>query len=481
MSYAHHDRLNATDRAMLMLDDVNTPMQVGAVALFEAAPLQTAEGGLDFARIRAAVEATLPATPRFRQKLMEVPYLGHPVWVDDSSFNLDYHVRHTALPGPGSIRQLKRLAGRLMSQRMDRSKPLWEFWVVEGVEDGRFALAVKAHHCMVDGVGGIDLLVRLMRPDPDRTIEPPRRWIPRPAPTPGRLLRDEIRLRASLPLRVLGGSRRALAEPRRLLSGLREGVEGLRAFAAAASQPDASATPLEAEVGPHRRVDWTRVDFEAAREVKGVLGGTVNDVVLACVAGAVGTFLAQRGLSPKDLDFRAAVPVNVRRRDQTGALGNHVSTLMTPLPVGEPDPRRRLARVIETTRELKRNSRLGGWGALTELTDHVFPSLLGHLVRAMSYRRPVNLYVSNIPGPRVPVYLIGSRMLEIFPVAPIALGGAISVALFSYAGGLCFGFNSDWDKFPDLHDLVLATDREFETLRKAAVAGPAPVPPEAGL
>jgi len=452
-------------------------MQVGAVALFEAAPLQMPEGHLDFARIRAAVEATLPATPRFRQKLIKVPWLGHPVWVDDSSFNLDYHVRHTALPGPGDIRQLKRLAGRLMSQRMDASKPLWELWVVEGVADGRFALAVKAHHCMVDGVGGIELLVRLMRPDPDPTIEPPRHWIPRPAPTPRRLLRDEIWLRASLPLRMLGASRRALSEPRRFLSGLSEGVEGLRASFASARQPEASATPLEAEVGPHRRVDWVRVDFEAAREVKGVLGGTVNDVVLACVAGAVGTFLAQRGLNPRDLDFRAAVPVNLRQQDQTGALGNHVSTLMTPLPIGEPDPRQRLARVIETTRELKRQSRQGGWGALTELTDQVFPSLLGYLIRAMAHRRPVNLYVSNIPGPPIPVYLIGSRMLEIFPVAPIALGGAISVALFSYAGGLCFGFNSDWDKFPDLHDLVLATEQEFEKLRKA-VAEPGPLPPE---
>lgn len=457
---------------MLMIDDVNTPMQVGAVALFDAGPLLTPEGHLDFERIRAAVEATLPFTPRFRQKLMEVPYLGHPVWVDDSSFNLDYHVRHTALPAAGNIRQLKRLAARLMSQRLDASKPLWELWVVEGVEDGRFALAVKAHHCMVDGVGGIDLLVRLMRPDPDPTIEPPRRWIPRPAPTPARLLRDEIGLRASVPLRMLGASRRALTEPRRFLSGLREGVGGLRSFVAAASQPEPSATPLEADVGPHRRLDWVRVDFSAAREIKGVLGGTVNDVVLACVAGAVGTFLAQRGLSPQGLDFRAAVPVNVRRRDQPGALGNHVSTLMAPLPVGEPDPRKRLARVIETMRELKRESHQGGWGALTDLSDELFPSLLGYLVRAMAYRRAVNLYVSNIPGPRIPVYLIGARMLEIFPVAPIALGGALSIALFSYAGGLCFGFNADWDKIPDLHDLVVATVQEFETLHKAAVADP---------
>ena len=473
MAYSHYDRLSASDLSMLMLDGANTPMQVGAVALFEAAPLQTPEGTLDFARIRAAVEATLPAAPRFRQKIMEVPYLGHPVWVDDASFNLDYHVRHTALPAPGSVRQLKRLAGRLMSQRIDASKPLWELWVIEGVEEGRFALAVKAHHCMVDGVGGIDLLVRLMRGDPDPSIEPPRSWIPRPAPTPGRLLRDEIGLRASVPLRAFGAARRALAEPRRFVSGVREGLGGLRAFAAGARRPEPSATPFEADVGPYRRVDWTRVDFEAAREIKAALGGTVNDVVLACVAGAVGTFLAQRGLSPQDLDIRAAVPVNLRRADQSGELGNHVSTLMAELPVGEADPRRRLAKVVETMRELKRSSRQGGWGALTELSDDLFPSLLGYLVRAMAYRRVVNLYVSNIPGPRIPVYLVGARMLEIYPVAPIALGGALSVALFSYAGGICFGFNSDWDGFPDLHEMAQAIDLEFETLRKVAAAGPA--------
>ena len=263
MSYFHYDRLTALDAGMLRLEDANNHMHVGAVALFEAGPLSTPEGELRIHLIRSAMESAIQHTPRFRQKLAYIPMLEHPVWLDDARFNLDYHVRHTALPRPGSIRLLKRLTGRLMSQKLDRSKPLWELWVVEGVEEDRFALVVKAHHCMVDGVAGVELLSAILSPDPEARPEPAGRWMPRPAPSGPRLLADELRHRASLPLSLVGAGWRAMAEPRESLDALRHGVSALRE-SLTAGRGEVSPTPLDDENGPYRRVDWLRLDIAPA-------------------------------------------------------------------------------------------------------------------------------------------------------------------------------------------------------------------------
>ena len=471
MSYAHYDRLTALDAGMLRMEDANTHMHVGAVALFEAGPLSTPEGELRIDLIRSAMEAAIQHTPRFRQKLAYVPMLEHPVWIDDAHFNLDYHVRHTALPRPGGIRLLKRLTGRLMSQKLDRSKPLWELWVVEGIEQDRIALVMKAHHCMVDGIAGVDLLSRILGPDPEARPEPAGRWMPRPAPSGTRLLGDELRRRASLPVSLVGAGWRAAAEPRASLDALRQGASALRE-SLTAGRGEVSPTPLDDENGPYRRVDWLRLDIAPALEVKKAFGGTLNDVVLACAAGAFGQFLRRRGMRIEDLEFRASVPVNIRQRGEQGELGNRVSTLFAPLPIDEPDPRRRLARVIETTTELKRSPGMGGWGALGELSDRAFPGLMGSFLRLMASRlKLINVYVTNIPGPRVPVYLLVSRMLEIHPVAPVV--HTLAVALLSYDQGMHWGFDADWDKFPDLHEMVEATEREWLQLHRAAL-GQAP-------
>lgn len=481
MSYFHYDRLTALDAGMLRMEDANNHMHVGAVALFEAGPLSTPEGELRIDLIRSAMESAIQHTPRFRQKLAYIPMLEHPVWVDDARFNLDYHVRHTALPKPGSIRLLKRLTGRLMSQKLDRSKPLWELWVVEGVEEDRFALVVKAHHCMVDGVAGVELLSAILSPDPEARSEPAGRWMPRPAPSGTRLLADELRHRASLPLSLVGAGWRAMAEPRESLDALRHGASALRE-SLTAGRGEVSPTPLDDENGPYRRVDWLRLDIAPALAVKKALGGTLNDVVLACAAGAFGRFLRQRGLRIEDLEFRASIPVNIRRRGEKGELGNRVSTLFAPLPIAEPDPRRRLARVIETTTELKRSPGMGGWGALGELSDRAFPGLMGSFLRLMSSRlKLINVYISNIPGPRVPVYFHGARMLEIHPVAPVV--HTLAVALLSYDQGMHWGFDADWDKFPDLHEMVEATEHEWLRLHQAVLERPPEVsrpPPKRG-
>ncbi|MBW2269317.1 MAG: wax ester/triacylglycerol synthase family O-acyltransferase [Deltaproteobacteria bacterium] len=474
MAYVHYERLRSVDAAMLAVEDANTHMHVGAVALFDAAPLTSPDGALQIDRIRASMAAAMLRTPRFRQKLVPIPVFEHPVWVDDPRFNLEYHVRHTALPQPGGVRRLKRLVGRLMSQKLDPTKPLWEVWVVEGIEEGRFALVIKAHHCMIDGVGGINVFAALMSPDPEAV--PPQeteRWIPRPAPSSSALLSDEIRRRASVPLSLAKVGWQALREPRDSAEALRHGASAAwDALTAAGGM--ASPTPLDDETGPYRRVDWLTVDLGAALDAKRALGGTLNDLVLACSAGAFGRFLKKRGVRIEDLDFRASVPVNTRQGQVDHELGNHISSLFAPLPIDEPDPIKRLAKVVETTRELKRSTSKGGWGALDDFSDRVFPSLMGHMMKLMTTRlRLINVYVSNIPGPRVPIYLQGARMLEIYPIAPVV--HVIGVALFSYDKSLHWAFNADWDKFPDLHELLVLTEDEFERMIKAAAARPASV------
>lgn len=471
MAYTHYERLTALDTSFLQYEDADPAvhMHVGAVALFEPGPLATQDGGVDIERIRRGVEASLAQSPRFRQKLATIPLLESPVWIDDPRFNLQYHVRHTALPRPGSIRQLKRLAGRIMSQRLDRSKPLWEFFFVEGLEDGRFALISKAHHCLVDGISGFDLLARIMRIDPDPSIAPHHPWMPRPAPGPRQLLADELARRAALPLRVAGAGLRAVAAPQQALGRLAD-ASGALWEALTANLKGASPTPLNVEIGPYRRFDWTAMDLEAVKEVKNQLGGTVNDVVLCCVAGAIGRLLLERGERVSKLVFRAMVPVSVRMPSERGEEGNRVVSLMAELPIAERNPRRRLSRVVEATRRLKDSRQARGVELFEEIADQTFQSLFIGLARRAAEQNTFNLVVTNVPGPQATAYFLGAQMKEIYPLVPLFVNMALGIALFSYDGKLCWGFNADWDALPDLHDVVDWVAAEFEALRKVAAS-----------
>ncbi len=471
MEYAHYERLTALDLSFLRFEeqDPNVHMHVGTVALFDRGPLAVGERGIDIDRVRRAVESALDESPRFRQKLVSVPRFEVPVWVDDPRFNLEYHVRHTALPHPGSLRQLKRLAGRIFSQKLDRSKALWEFWFVEGLEDGRFALVAKAHHAMVDGMSGFGLLARMMRLDPDPAIEPPQRWLPRPAPDGRRLYVEEATRRWSLPLEVAAAGARALADPQTALGRLRN-AGGAIAEAFGANLSPRSTTPLNVEIGPYRRFDWTHIDLDRVKHVKGARGGTVNDVVLATTAGAVGRFLRRRGTRVDDLAFRAMVPVSVRQEDEHGVEGNRVVSLVAELPIAETDPLARLARVTETTRELKGSRQAEGVELFVELVDRTSPEMLTSVSRRTA-REAYNLVVTNVPGPPVTTWLAGAKLLQIYPLVPIYVNSAVGIALFSYDGGVYWGFNAGWDAVPDLHDLVSFVDEEFEALHAAAVDG----------
>ena len=466
MSYTHYDRLSALDATFLDIESPSVHMHVGSVNLFDAEPLRTPDGGIDIERIRALSDPALRRSARFRQRIERIPIFGHPVWVDDPQFNLGYHLRHTALPEPGSLRQLKRLAGRIFSQKLDPNRPLWEMWFIENVEGGRFAVVTKVHHCMIDGVSGADLLAGFMRSTADGNDETSSaRWVPRPAPGAMQLVGDELARRTSLPAIAARAGLAAVASPLEAFGSARHAVEAVGEMLGAGLS-SASATPLNDDIGPYRRFDWTRLDLAAMREVKSRLGGTLNDLVLAIVSGAMRRFLERRSVEVDTLDFRAMLPVNTRVEDQHGTLGNRVASIAARLPVHENDPAQRLASVIATTRGLKASNIVEGGELLGELSDWTFTRIVADISRLAARTRAFNIVVTNVPGPQFPVYLAGAKMQEIYPLVPLFSNQGLGIALFSYDGSLFWGFNADWDAVPDLHDLVEMVQQEFEILQK---------------
>jgi diacylglycerol O-acyltransferase / wax synthase len=466
MAYHHYDRLTALDASFLDLESSSVHMHVGSVGIFDPGPLRAPDGQIDFDTILEVVDSGLKRMPRFRQRLERTPVTGHPVWVDDEHFNLVYHVRHTALPAPGDERRLKRLVGRVMSQKLDRAKPMWELWFVEGLEGGHIAVISKIHHCLIDGVSGVDALGAFMGRDPGHRIEAgEHHWMPRPAPGPLRLLADEVWRRASVPARAASALTRVLGDPGEALERAAHAASGFAGALGNAAR-SASPTPFNVPIGPHRRFDWTQLDLDVVREIRTKLGGTVNDIVLACVAGATHHYLRERGVELSGIDFRALVPVSTRHDDQRGKLGNRVSMLVASLPVEERDPSQRLARIVEETKKLKSSGQIEGSEALEEISDWTSTALLTRVTRLAGARRAANLVVTNVPGPQFPIFLNGARMLASYPLVPLFENNALGIALFSYDGRIFWGFNADWDALADLHDFVLAVDREFEVLRK---------------
>ena len=464
MAFTHYDRLTSLDTVFLDLESPGVHMHVGSVGIFDPGPLAREDGSLDLERVLELSEAGLARVPKFRQKLAHMPVTGHPVWVDDEHFNLQYHVRHTALPVPGDDRRLKRLVGRIMSEKLDRAKPMWELWFVEGLEGGRAAVISKVHHCLIDGISGVDVLSAFMGVDPEHRAElAEHAWVPRPAPSSARMLMDEVGRRASLPGRLLDSAAKALREPEQTIEEVTHTasgfVEGLRK-----SMTPGSETPLNVPIGPHRRFDWTRFDMEAVGQIRKKLDGTLNDVVLTTVAGAVRRFLGDRGMDLAEIDFRAFVPVSTRTAAERGKLGNRVSMLVADLPVGESDLAERFARVTAETKGLKSSGQAQGANVLGELSEWTTTSILTGMSRMAAARRSYNMVVTNVPGPPVPVYMNGGRLLETYPLVPLFDNQALGIALFSYDGGLHWGFNACWDAVPDLHDFVIAVEQEFDAL-----------------
>ncbi len=466
MSGEFYEPLSGLDHSFLVMEGPGTHMHIAAVLVLEAEPLRRPDGGVDFDRIRESIDSRLHLVPRYRQRLAWIPLEGRPVWVDDEHFNLRYHLRHTSLPKPGDEAQLKQLAGGVMSQQLDRSRPLWEMWVVEGLSDDRFAVISKVHHCMIDGIAGVDLFELLLDLSPEGGVEPAREWTPRPAPSGLALLRDALLRRAVAPIDVARAARTALQRLDRARADAADRLQALSETLSDALRPT-SDTPLNRPVGPHRRLEWLSIDLDRVKGVKDRLGGTVNDVVLATVSGAVRRYLEARGLAVDELDFRVLAPVSMRTRRDRGAPGNRISAWLVQLPLAERDPVRVLERICERTGELKaRHSALGA-EALAGATEWTGSTLLSLGLQLVVRVRPFNLVVTNVPGPQIPLYLCGARLLASYPVVPLFDNQALGVALFSYAGRMYFGLNGEWEQLPDLHEFRDALETSFEELAAA--------------
>jgi WS/DGAT/MGAT family acyltransferase len=427
-------------------------MHVGGCAIFEGpAPA--------YPDLIATVESRLHLVPRYRQRLAMVPLgQGRPVWVDDPQFRLPFHVRHTALPRPGGDAQLRRLAGRIFSQALDRGRPLWEMWLVEGLSDGRFALLSKTHHALVDGVSGVDIASVIFDSEPAPEPAPaPRPWAPRPLPSSAQLLADAMIERATQPAEAVTAIGALARGPRGLFTRAGSAVAGLGALTWAGLDP-APRSPFNVPIGPHRRFAWIEASLDDFKDVKRTQETTINDVILTAVAGGLARYMQRHDVATDELVLKALVPVSVRDPADHGVLGNRIAAMWAPLPVGVSDPGERLRLISEAMTSVKRSGQAIGAQALTELAGFASPTLVAQAARLQTRQRLFNLVVTNVPGPQQPLYLLGRRMQGIYPLVPLAANTALGIAVLSYDGRLNFGLNADYDALSDLE--LLASDLE---------------------
>jgi diacylglycerol O-acyltransferase / wax synthase len=468
MNQEHMDRLSSIDASFLTNESSSSHMHVGAVLIFEGPP-PTYEDFLEHVRSR------LELVPRYRHKLTFPPLRsGRPIWIDDPNFNLEYHVRHTALPKPGGEEQLRRLVSRLFSQQLDRSKPLWELWLVQGLERKRFALINKTHHALVDGVAGIDITTVLLdvKPVPE-PAHPDADWTPRPEPSGVELLAKGVRDVAGAPLGLGRRMANAIQHPEPAARNAAHALEGLGEFAWAFANP-APEVPLNVEVGPHRRYVWVRSDLETFKRIKNALGGTVNDVVLTVVAGALRSWLQKRGVRTEGLELRAQVPVSIRAEDERGRLGNRIAAMRAPLPVYVADPVRRLGIVRQAMDGLKASKQALGAEVISRFNDFAPPTLLAQSARINFSTRLFNLIVTNVPGPQIPLYVLGRELEEFFPVAFLPPYQALAIAIVSYNGKITFGLLADYDSMEDVGEIAEGISVAITELDEAARGSEAP-------
>jgi len=464
----HLDRLSAVDAGFLAQEKPSTHMHIGGLALFDGEPPALDE-------FLAHIESRLPLVPRYRQKLATPPLeTGRPLWVDDPRFNLAYHVRHSALPPPGEEQALLDLCARIFSQRLDRSKPLWELWLVEGREGGGFALISKTHHALVDGIAGVDLstvLFDLAPEGPGRGADGGEPWIPQPEPSRAELAARGVQGAVKAVAGAATGALGAVSRPAEALDRAREVAAGLGevALTALSAPPD---TPFNVPPGPHRRVGVVRADLDELKLVKDAFGTTVNDVVLAVVTGALAYFLQSRGRRTDGVELKAAIPISVRSGDQRGALGNQLTQVMAPLPVFLDDPVARLQYVKQAMDGLKESRQALAASAIASLQGFAPPTLHAQASRLNFAGRLFNLLVTNVPGPQFPLYVLGRRLSEIFPVPFLAGERALAIAIMSYDGKVGFGLLADYDALPDLD--VVTEGIEASLAQLVSLATPRP-------
>jgi diacylglycerol O-acyltransferase len=464
MTQQHLDRLSSTDVSFLTNESSSSHMHVGAIMIFEG-PTPSYEDLLDH------IQSRYRLVPRFRQKLAYPPaQTGRPFWVDDPNLNLEYHVRHSALPAPGSEDQLRRMAARVFSQQLDRSKPLWELWLVQGLTRNRFALLTKTHHAVVDGVSGVDIATVLFDLNP--VPEPPPSddaWAPQREPSSATLLAKGVEDVARAPVRAVRRLEHAVQHPESAVKQVRDAVEAVSEVGWNFANP-APKVPLNVEIGSHRRFAWVRSDLDRFKRVKDALGGTVNDVVLAVVAGALREWLRGRGIRTEGLELRAQVPVSIRASDEHGQLGNRLAVMRAPLPVYIADPVRRLEAVSQAMKGLKQSKQALGAEVISRFNDFAPPTLLAQAARINFSTRLFNLTVTNVPGPQVPLYVLGRELEDIFPIGFLPPNQALFVAIMSYNGGINFGLLADYDSMDDVDVIASGIETAIAELVDAAAA-----------
>jgi diacylglycerol O-acyltransferase / wax synthase len=445
MPQRHLDRLTPVDAAFLHQESPVSHMHIGGVTLVEGPPPAMDE-------FLEQIRRRLHLVPRYRQKLAHTALdSGRPVWIDDPSFNLEYHIRHTALPAPGRWEQLQDLTARIFSQQLDRSKPLWEMWLIEGLEDDRFALITKTHHSLIDGIAGVDLATVLfdISPDPPPVTNSGRPWQPHAEPGMVQLVAAGLAGAVRAGIQLTEGAIDALSHPERALQRAREAAEGVGEIIWAGLNP-APETPLNVPIGPHRRFIGVSCELEDFKTVKNAFGGTVNDVVLAVVAGALRSFLISRGRRTEGVELRALVPVSVRTEGERLGVGNRLVVMRGPLPVYIADPLNRLRFVSRAMDGLKESKQALGAEVIAGAQNFAPPTILAQASRLNFSTRLFNLIVTNVPGPQFPLYVLGREMVQAFPVAFLPENHALAIAIMSYHGQMNFGLLGDFDALPDI-------------------------------
>ena len=457
------DRLSSLDVSFLYLEEATTPMHVGGVSVFELPP-----GGFDYDRLVSLIKRRIAFVPRYRQRIRWVPgRIASPVWVDDENFDVAYHVRRSALPKPGTDAQLRDLTARIMSRPLDRSRPLWEMYLVEGLEGGRFALLTKTHHAMVDGIAAVDIGQVILDATPEPRPTPASSWRPAQEPSSIELVAGALNDLVRAPSAIFESVRSGLGDIRRTAEKIAGTATGVLAIARTVSR-SAQVSPLNVEIGEQRRYGTADCDLDDFKAIRKSHGGTVNDVVLAVVAGALREWLMTRGEAVGGASVvRAMVPVSVRTEDQAGVPGNRVSSYLVDLPVGEPSPVMRLHQISYAMKGHKETGQAVGADALISVAGFAPPTLhsLGARAGSSLSKRLFNVVVTNVPGPQFPLYAAGARLLASYPVVPLAKGQAVSIGLTSYDGGVYFGLNADRDAMPDIDVLAQCITDALAELR----------------
>jgi WS/DGAT/MGAT family acyltransferase len=461
-------RLTGLDATFLYLETPNNHMHVGLTAVFDPS---TVPGGYSFEKVRELVRQRLPLLKPFRRRLLEIPFqIHHPLWIEDPDFDLDYHVRRAALPAPGGDKELSEFAEEFMARPLDRRRPLWELYVVEGLENGMIATVSKTHHAAIDGVSGAELVVNLLDLQPEPT--PPSvedDWKPDRVPTDIELLGFAMTSLARQPLAAVKSAKRTAEMLLNLRRRNRE--PGVNPPPAPFSAPR---TSLNTSITPHRRFAYTQVSLDDVKMVKNKLGGTVNDVVLALCSGALRTYLTEND-DTIDKSLVAMIPISVRSEDQKGEMGNRVSSMLVSLATDIADPVQRLCTITDGTKQAKDQEKAIGADLLTDWTEFAAPAVAARAARLYSNMRiadrhnPLfNLTISNVPGPNFPLYSAGSRMIAMYPMGPIFDGAGLNITVMSYMGNVNFGLVACRETVPRVWDIAHYLGDALEELKKAA-------------